>query len=174
MTIFCKFESEKYKLNGAYHWSWYKHKAKYIRQVNHVKEWIKEKNGLDVGAGDGLITHVLGIKGIDYEPEAVRLAKEKGVDVILGDARSLPFKDEEFEYVFMGDTLEHLEFPQKAISEARRVLTKYLYIVVSIREGPFRITQDEFKKMVESEGFVLEGETWVEDNRAFWGKFKKI
>lgn len=120
-----------------------------------------------------MITSVLGIRGIDYDPEAVRLAKQQGVAIDLGDAHNLPYKDGEFESVFMGDTLEHLEFPQKAISEARRVLTKYLYITVSIVEKPFRITQNEFKELVESQGFVLEGEIWAEDQE-FWGKFKKI
>ena len=170
---FDKFRSNKYIKNKAYHWRWYASKPKYISYVNHVKEWVQEKNTLDVGAGEGLIACVLGIKGIDYEPEAVRLAKEIGVEITLGDAHHLPYKDEEFDSVFTGNTLEHFEFPEIVIRECRRVLKKYLYIVVSIVEGSYRVTKEELKEQVENEGFRLEGEIWAEGD-AFWGKFKKI
>src|SRR3990167_9608551 len=122
-------EFSKYKKFGAYHWKQYEDKnTKYFRHADRVKEWIKEKSVLDIGAGDGKITHLLGIKGVDDEPEAVRLAVEKGADVKLGDAYRLSYKDEEFDSVFMGDVLEHLEFPRKALQEARRILRKYLYL----------------------------------------------
>lgn len=167
----------KYHRYGAYHWMWYysetKSKISYINYVNFVKDWIKEKNVLDIGAGDGLIVHILGIKGIDNEPKAIEMAKEKGVDIDLGDAYDLPYKDEEFDSVFMGNILEHFEFPEKAIIEARRVLKKYLYIIVPEREPPFRITPDKLKEMVEGIGFVLEGEILVK-SRTIHAKFSKI
>ena len=170
----------KYHKFGAYHWRQYDKGTKYTRHADRVKEWIKEKNVLDIGAGDGKITHLLGIKGVDNEPEAVRLAQEKGADVVLGDAYRLPYKDEEFEAAFMGDTLEHLEFPQKALREARRVLKDYLYIAVpekGTNNDKFHYQEwepQELKKLVESEGFALEGEILVvpEDKRIY-GKFKK-
>ena len=170
---FSKYNSNKYKKHGAYHWMWYASKPKYISYVNHVKEWVQEKNTLDVGAGDGLIASVLGIKGVDYEPDAISLAKEKGVEITLGDVHNLPYKDEEFDSVFTGNTLEHFEFPEMALKECRRILKKYLYIVVSIVEGSYSISKEELKKQVESAGFVLEGEIWAEGD-AWWGKFKKI
>ena len=71
----------KYDKYGAYHWHWYQYKKTYIDHVNKVKDWIKEKNVLDVGAGDGLITSILGARGIDNEPAGVKLARERGVDV---------------------------------------------------------------------------------------------
>jgi len=164
--------SEKYRQHGPYHWWWYKNKPTYTYYVDKVKAWIKESNVLDVGAGDGLIVHILGIKGIDNVPHAVELAQRRGANVILGDAHNLPFKDEEFESVFMGNTLEHLENPNEAIKETRRILRKYLYLVVAVKEGTFIITPDELKEMVENEGFVL-NEISIE-NKAIWGKFKKI
>jgi ubiquinone/menaquinone biosynthesis C-methylase UbiE len=111
----------KYKIYGAYHWKWYKSKPNYTNYINYVMKWIKEKNVLDIGAGDGLLVYLLKIKGIDNEPEAIRVGKRRGAEVILGDAYDLPFKNEEFDSVFMGNTLEHFTSPQKAIKEARRV-----------------------------------------------------
>ena len=78
---------------------------------------MQEKNVLDIGAGDGKITSFLNAKGVDNEPIAVKLVQAKGVDVILGSAYDLPYKDEEFDAVFMGDVLEHLEFPRQALQE---------------------------------------------------------
>jgi len=172
----------KYHKFGAYHWKQYDDKnTKYSRHADRVKEWIKEKNVLDIGAGDGKITHLLAIKGVDNEPEAVRLAQEKGADVILADAYHLPFKDEEFEAAFMGDVLEHFEFPRKALQEARRVLKNYLYIAApekGTNNDKFHYqewTPEELKELVESEGFALEGDILVvPKDKRIYGKFKKL
>ncbi len=171
----------KYHKMGAYHWEQYDKNTKYTRHADRVKDWIKEKNVLDIGAGDGKITHLLGIKGVDDEPEAVKLAVGKGANVVLGDAYHLSYKDEEFDSAFMGDTLEHFEFPREALKEARRVLKKYIYIACPTKgdnTSKYHFqewTPEELKDFVESEGFVLEGEILVvpEDKRIY-GKFKKI
>lgn len=172
----------KYHKFGAYHWKQYDDKnTKYSRHADRVKEWIKEKNVLDIGAGDGKITHLLAIKGVDNEPEAVRLAQEKGADVILADAYHLPYKDGEFEAAFMGDVLEHFEFPRKALQEARRVLKNYLYIAApekGTNNDKFHYqewTPEELKELVESEGFALEGDILVvPKDKRIYGKFKKL
>src|SRR6185436_15669013 len=119
-------EFKKYNHRGAYHWRKYEDKhTKYRRHADRVKEWIKERNVLDIGAGDGKITALLGIKGLDNVPEAVRLAGEMGADVVLGDACNMNYKDEEFDAVLMSDVLEHIEFPSIALQEARRVVKNY-------------------------------------------------
>src|SRR3990167_5535557 len=110
----------KYRKHLAYHWQWYEWKQSYIEGVNYLKEWITEKNVLEVGAGDGLIVHVLGIRGVDIDRSGIAAAKTRGVDIDFGDACNLPYKDEEFDAVLMYDTLEHIEFPLKALAEARR------------------------------------------------------
>ncbi len=170
----------KYRKYGGYHHKlWNSGSPRYVSHVNKVKEWVKEKNVLDVGAGDGLITHILGITGIDNEPYAIKAAKRRGVDIVLGSAYNLPFKDEEFDSVFMGDTMEHFEEPMKAIKEARRVLKKYIYIVIPRKESrmePFQYhdwTPEEFKRDIENEGFKLEGEIEL-DNKKYYGKFLKV
>lgn len=172
----------KYHKFGAYHWKQYEDKnTKYSRHADRVKDWIKEKNVLDIGAGDGKITHLLGIKGVDNEPEAVRLAQEKGANVVLGDAYNLPFNNEEFESAFMGDVLEHCEFPKKALQEAKRILKNYLYLATpekGTNNDKFHYqewTPEELRKLVENEGFALEGEILaVPKDKRIYGKFKKL
>ena len=89
----------KYDTKGAYHWALYEKSGYYRRHIARIKNWVKERNVLDVGAGDGIITHHLGIIGIDKEPTAVKLAQERGVNVMLGDAYHTDFADEAFEAV---------------------------------------------------------------------------
>lgn len=174
----------KYAKHGAYHWHFYDRNTKYRRHADRIKAWVKEKNVLDIGAGDGKITHLLGIKGIDNEPEGVRLAQEKGANVILGDAYNLPYKDEEFESVLMADTLEHFERPLEALGEARRVLKQYIYISTPPKRPDgkltdkyhyFEVTPDELVTLLGRAGFALEGEVLViPEEKTMYAKFKKV
>lgn len=170
----------KYKRYGGYHWKWYARRQSYINHVNRLKTWIKEKDTLDIGAGDGLIVHELGlVEGVDNEWHAIKAASRRGVKIVLGDAYFLPFKDEQFTSVFMGDTLEHLEFADKALKEARRVLKQYLYLAVPIDDK--RVDQyhyhnlngAELKKLVEGQGFKLIGNI-SKDNNKMYAKFEKV
>lgn len=172
---------EKYYKYGAYHWKWYygrNKKQRYIDHVNYLKKWIKEKNALEIGAGDGLISHELKIKGIDNEPRAITLAESKGARVTLGDAHKTKFKNNEFDAVLLADTLEHLDNPKKALHEARRILKNYLYIAIPVisrfkeAEQHHEWTPETLKEFVESEGFTLE-EEMVIANRKIYAKFKK-
>lgn len=156
----------KYRDRGDYHWREYADvKNKYRTHADRVKDWVREKKVLDVGAGDGLITHLLNAKGIEYEAEGVRLAQEKGVDVIQGDAYALPFEDNSFEAVTMIDVIEHLEDPLKALREARRV-APVLYVNTPPKKDDGTLTDkfhvQEFSpmglvKLVEEAGYKLDG-----------------
>lgn len=79
---------------------------------------------LDIGCGTGwLADHFPDYTGIDGSPDAVRIAAERGRNVIEGDVGSpLPFADEEFDGVVIKDVLEHLLEPQALVCEAHRVL----------------------------------------------------
>lgn len=171
----------KYEQFGAYHWRQYDKNTKYRKHADRICAWVTEKNVLDVGAGDGKITSLLGIRGIDDEPEAVRLAQEKGVNVVLGDAYHLAFSDNEFEAVLMVDVLEHFDKPLEALIEARRVLTKALYIVTPPKgekiTDKFHVqewTPEGLVALVESAGFKLDGEALVvPEEKCIYAKFKK-
>lgn len=94
------------------------------------------KDILDVGCGEGgktLYFLSLGAKsvtGIDavrsYGEKASALAEKLGFSggysFVTGDATSLPFDDRSFDAVMMNDFFEHVGNPEKALSEAMRVL----------------------------------------------------
>ena len=150
-----------YKLNGAYHWRWYARRTAYIKHVNYLRRWVREKNTINIQAGDGLVAHVLGIRGIENDPLAVKLASEKGVTVDLGDSYNLPYKDGNFDSALLTDSLEHMRGPVKALSEIHRVIKNYLYITTpreeNLVEKPYYRywKPDKLVALVEKQGFKL-------------------
>ena len=171
----------KYKTKGAYHWDWYETVPAYRKRVDRIKNWVKEKDILDIGAGDGLITKIIGAYGIDNEPEAVRLAEEKNAGVFFGDVYCLPQYDNSFEAVLMADVLEHLEYPEKALKEVWRVVEKYLYITTPPRTdkmSKFHYQEwnpEELKDLVESQGFKLVDKMLIiPEEESIYAKFIKI
>ncbi len=172
-------ELDKYRKWGAYHWYGYDHSQSYKKFVHELKDWVRESNTLDIGAGDGFITHFLGLRrGVEINKWAIRGARKKGVNNIdFGDAHNLPYKDEEFDSVLMSNVLEHVDNPTQALKEANRVLKKYLYIAMPMKEGSFSATPEEFKKLVEDQGFVLMGDMRIIKRKnaggGIWAKFIK-
>ena len=60
---------------------------------------------------------------------------EDVVDVV-GDAESLPFRDKSFDTVVLGDVLEHLDDPLRAVAEARRVARRRVVATVPSYPDP--------------------------------------
>lgn len=173
----------KYEKMGAYHWKQYAAGGKYKDHADRVKTWVTEEKILDIGAGDGLITSLMGAKGIEYEAEGVRLAQEKGVDVIQGDAYALPFADDSFDAVTMIDVLEHFEYPMEALKEARRV-APVLYVNTPPKKDDGTLT-DHFHvqewspagltKIVEAAGYRLDGPITVyPKEKMMYAKFTRV
>jgi SAM-dependent methyltransferase len=79
---------------------------------------------LDIGCGTGwLADHFPDYTGIDGSPEAVRIASERGRNVIRGDlADALPFAAECFDACVLKDVLEHVGDPVALVREVQRVL----------------------------------------------------
>jgi len=103
---------------------------------------------LEVGIGDGFLLfqmRQLGYEviGIDIAVKRCRNARKNVPDteVIVADARSLPFIDETFGTIVCSETLEHIPKYQKAISEAHRVLKiagQYI-VTVPFRQTPVKV-----------------------------------
>jgi SAM-dependent methyltransferase len=167
----------KYDTKQAYHWREYVRGTKYRRHADKVKRWVKEKNVLDVGAGDGLITYLLRAKGIEYEPTAVKIAQTLGVDVVEGDAYNLPYADNSFEAVTMIDVIEHFEHPLLAVKEAFRV-APVLYIATPERgmvNDPFHYQEWLADELVDFlKDYKLEGQVEVvPEHKSMYAKFTK-
>lgn len=166
--------------NGGYHWREFVRGTKYKRHADRIKKWVTEKNVLDIGAGDGLITYLIRATGIEYEQKAVDIAQSIGVKVIKGDAYCLPYKDNSFDAILMADVLEHFDAPTLALKEAHRV-APVLYITTPERgmvHDPYHVfewTRDELPIFMMENNWQLEGELLVvPEEKNMYGKFKRI
>jgi ubiquinone/menaquinone biosynthesis C-methylase UbiE len=63
--------------------------------------------------------------GIDKSRYCLESAKRNScLDLVLGDATSLPFRDQSFEFVLCNDVLEHVQQQAKLIQELIRVMVQ--------------------------------------------------
>ena len=81
---------------------------------------------LEVGCGTGLILgrlaqHADSAWGVDLSPGMVRVAKERGLKVVLGSTTDLPFADASFDLVCSFKVLAHVPNIGRALSEIARV-----------------------------------------------------
>ena len=70
------------------------------------------------------------------------------------DAHKLPFRDYSFDYVILGDVLEHLVDPRKGLKEAVRVCRKNGYVVITVPLEPtWRIGKEKKLKEIQKLGY---------------------
>ena len=181
-------EFNKYRDLGDYHWSQFDGETTYRQHVLRVLDWIEEGRVLDVGAGDGLITHQLAllgkdVLGIDNDPYALQIAKRKGVSVVFGDAYWPPRNVKKLGAVCMGDVVEHLETPEKSLTQIKAVLEVggALYVVTP-PQAPDGVVRDKYHyreytpseliALVEPLGFTTESVEVVPELNRMYAKFR--
>jgi SAM-dependent methyltransferase len=96
---------------------------------------------LDLGAGSGGNTRLLTQHGyraiaLEHHPVAAALARERGLDVLRGDAHQLPFPDGRLDVVLACDVLEHLLHDAQAVAEIRRVLRPGGHLILTVPADP--------------------------------------
>jgi ubiquinone/menaquinone biosynthesis C-methylase UbiE len=97
---------------------------------------------LDVGCGDGGVSRLLRqrvgeVVAIDVESSDL-WEDEAGLSFSVENAEELPFADHEFDLIHSKDSLHHMEDPDRAVQEYRRVLKPggTVLIVESNRYNP--------------------------------------
>ncbi len=96
---------------------------------NHAFQYVIGNDILDAGCGEGITLEKLvklfpekRVVGIDTEPENLEICLRHKLPVQEGSLYSLPFDDESFDTVLFSEVIEHLDMPEKALSEIFRVL----------------------------------------------------
>ena len=119
------------------------HPIALLRAENQIRNpWIakviKERKKasakvLDIGCGGGLLTNYLAqeghqVSGIDLSSSSLEIGIKndlsKTVEYKEANAYELPYQNGSFDVVAAMDVLEHVENPEKVISQASRVLRK--------------------------------------------------
>jgi ubiquinone/menaquinone biosynthesis C-methylase UbiE len=91
---------------------------------------------LDAGCGDGVqagrIAEAYKVVGVDLSPTRTKRAKKRVINgkFIVGDLYNLPFKSNTFDIVVLGEIIEHLHEPEKALLEINQSLKPNGYLIV--------------------------------------------
>lgn len=100
---------------------------------------LKPRSILDAGCGEGFILEKLRgenigdeLVGIDFSKRAIQIGKRlhRHLSLKQGTIYHIPFEANSFDLVICCEVLEHLEYPEKAMSELARVTRKYCIISV--------------------------------------------
>lgn len=106
-----------------------------MREYERTKQILnlipKGSNVLDVGCNSGEMGRVImkernaKVSGIDLASKLVQKAKQRGLNAVVGDAQKrIPFKDNSFDVVVLGELIEHVIDLGGLMNEALRVLKK--------------------------------------------------
>jgi SAM-dependent methyltransferase len=124
---------------GAYEdWYWWHRARRRIidRLLRRALPVQRDLRILDVGAGTGATSRALAKYGrvlaVDFSPEAVTIARGRGLDVARMDARALALPDASFDLVVGLDVMEHLEDDVGLVKELRRVLKPGGVLLVTV------------------------------------------
>ena len=103
--------------------SWYtRHRITAENEAMCLKGLRLRGLGVDIGAGTGFFTKILGAIALEPSRQMVSRAKEKGLESIRGVGEYIPVKSDILDYALMVVTLCFLEDPMKALRETWRIL----------------------------------------------------
>jgi len=84
---------------------------------------------VDVGCGEGITLEKLrkafpgkNIRGVDAEAENIEICNRHELPVIAGNVYQLPLENNSVDCVLFSEVIEHLDHPERALAEIRRVL----------------------------------------------------
>lgn len=141
---------------------------------------------LDIGVGNGLSTRRLSqllpvakCVGIDYAPEAIKVAlkkKDEKIEFQVADVTVLPFRSDEFDLVTAFQTHFHWRDLNKGIAECYRVLRSGGQLVIACEKNKVayylkaQLAHQDAQTFFESFGFVnvviKESHSWI----AYYGQ----
>jgi len=194
-----EIEFKKYKDRGVgYHWKQIGKRlrirnlyviARYELILDMIKDEIKNKKVLDAGCGDGVLSFMLAgmgakVTGIDNSEDAINFAAYKNrnfknVDFLVGSVYSIPFEDNHFDYIISTEVIEHLKYPEKMLSEIKRVWNNKGKIIIStpIRYTNIPLDKNHYQEFFEEDLIELLTKYFikiklVKSHPIFWMEFQ--
>jgi SAM-dependent methyltransferase len=107
--------------------SWYEGRGRFAFQgelaaVRLLLEGL-DKPWLEIGVGTGRFAQALGIEqGLDPSEELLKLARERGIEVLWGEGEETPYRAQSFGAVFLLTTWAFLDDRAAVLNECRRLL----------------------------------------------------
>lgn len=143
--------------------NWYgKNKEIFELELKAIKKLIgkkKNKKTLEIGAGTGRFTKALKIThAVEPSKKLVKYLLKKGINAINSVGERLPFKDNEFDVVFILFSLEFVKKPKQVLKEANRVLNKKGVLVLGLLNKDLINKKSKFYKKA----------SFLEEDEAFY------
>jgi ubiquinone/menaquinone biosynthesis C-methylase UbiE len=173
-----KFEKDFFDGDREYGYGGFNYNEKYwTNVVKDFKEyWKLDSNSkvLDVGCAKGFMVYDLmrlipgiQVKGLDISNYAIKNCKEEVKEhLMVGDAKNLPFEDNEFDVVISINSIHNLDIENcgKSLREIERVSKKNSFITVDA----YRDVNE--KKRMEAWNLTAKTIMSVEDWKSFFKK----
>ena len=108
--------------------------------IKLVKKYSFDNKVLDIGCAQGNIATLLAEQdfdtvALDLNQNFLNYAKKKRefgkISYVCASALKMPFKDNAFDAIIMGELIEHAAYPEKLLQEAKRVLKKEGVIIIT-------------------------------------------
>lgn len=113
------------------------------KELLNLVQFTQAKRVLDAGCGEGYILDFLNsrikdwhLEGFDSSGELVKKAKEKVTTAELNvrDIYNCQYPDKSFDLVMNTEVLEHLEYPERALTEIKRLTKRW--VILSVPNEP--------------------------------------
>ena len=112
------------------------HNEIYAAQTDYLRRYITgTDNDLEIGVGSGRFASRLGIRhGLDPSPRLLAMARQRGVETVLGNGEYLPYRAGTFNRVLMMTVICFLDDVARSCKEAFRVIQSGGTLVVGFME----------------------------------------
>ncbi len=128
--------------------NWFiKNKFAYKSEINAIKEIAEiPENSIEIGIGSGLFAVPLGIKqGIDPSQTMANLGRKRGLDIKIGVAENLPWKDNSVDYALMVTSICFVDDVKRTLSEAYRIISDNGYLIIAFVDKNSSIGKEYIK-----------------------------
>lgn len=110
---------------------------------------------LDVGCGIGdFLSFRNNTIGVDINPHAVDLCRQKNLDAMVMQRDELPFLNQEFDGAVLDNVLEHIDEPGPVLYELHRVLRPEAALIVGVPGSIGYKRDSDHKKFYSEEKLV--------------------
>lgn len=119
------------------HW-WFLGRRHIVRSIIERLGLSQDITILDVGCGTGgnlsMLAKFGSVVGSEYDPEAARMAAERGVAEIVqsGLPDQMPFADGQFQLITLLDVLEHIDEDQASLETLTNLLSPGGHLVMTV------------------------------------------